>query len=120
MCGGSSQLAPVRAPYFDSADLLIAADCTAYACGAFHERFIKGRATVIGCPKLDGVNYAEKLAAILASNDIRSVTLTRILVPCCGGLERMAKEALRNCGKNIPLEVVTIGMDGGIVRTERG
>ena len=114
------QLAPVRAPYFEGAELLIAADCTAYAHGAFHERFIKGRATVIGCPKLDGVNYAEKLAAILSINDIRSVTLTRMLVPCCGGLERMAREALKNCGKEIPLEIATIAMDGAIVRVEKG
>ena len=114
------QLAPIQAPYFDGADLLIAADCTAYAHGAFHERFIKGRAVVIGCPKLDGVNYAEKLAAILQSNDIRSITLTRMLVPCCGGLEYMAREALKNSGKEIPMEVVTIGIDGEILRVQKG
>ena len=114
------QLAPIQAPYFDGADLLIAADCTAYAHGAFHERFIKGRAVVIGCPKLDGVNYAEKLAAILQANDIRSITLTRMLVPCCGGLEYMAREALKNSGKEIPIEVVTIGIDGKILRVQKG
>ena len=114
------QLAPVQAPCFDGADLLIAADCTAYAYGAFHERFIKGRAVVIGCPKLDGVNYAEKLAAILQANDIRSITLTRMLVPCCGGLEYMAREALKNSGKRIPIEVVTIAMDGEILKVEKG
>ena len=109
------QLAPVRAPYFDGADLLVAADCTAYAYGAFHEKFIRGRATLIACPKLDGVNYAEKLAAILQNNDIRSVTLTRMQVPCCGGLEHMLREALKNCAKALPLRVVVIGMDGRIV-----
>ena len=113
------QLAPIQAPYFDGADLLIAADCTAYAHGAFHERFIKGRAVVIGCPKLDGVNYAEKLAAILQANDIKSITLTRMLVPCCGGLEYMAREALKNSGKQIPMEVVTIGLDGEILRVQK-
>ena len=113
------RLAPIRAPYFDGADLLIAADCTAYAYGAFHERFIKGRAVVIGCPKLDGVNYAEKLCAILQANDIRSITLTRMLVPCCGGLEYMAREALKNSGKQIPIEVVTIAMDGEIMRIQK-
>ena len=113
------QLAPIQTPYFDGADLLIAADCTAYAHGAFHERFIKGRAVVIGCPKLDGVNYAEKLAAILQANDIKSITLTRMLVPCCGGLEYMAREALKNSGKQIPIEVVTIGLDGEILRAQK-
>ena len=109
------QLAPVRAPYFDGADLLVAADCTAYACGAFHEKFIRGRTTLIACPKLDGVNYAEKLAAILQNNDIRSVTLTRMQVPCCGGLERMLREALKNSAKALPLRVVVIGLDGRIL-----
>ena len=109
------QLAPLRAPYFDGADLLVAADCTAYAFGAFHEKFIRGRATLIACPKLDGVNYGEKLAAILQNNDIRSVTLTRMQVPCCGGLERMLREALNNSGKALSLRVVVIGMDGRIL-----
>ena len=113
------QLAPIQAPYFDGADLLIAADCTAYAYGAFHERFIKGRTVLIGCPKLDGVNYAEKLAAILQANDIRSITLTRMLVPCCGGLDYMTREAIKNSGKQIPLEVATIAMDGEILRIQK-
>ena len=109
------QLAPVRAPYFDGANLLVAADCTAYAFGAFHEKFIHGRTVLIACPKLDGVNYAEKLSAILQSNDVRSVTLTRMQVPCCGGLEHMLREALKNSGRALSLRVVVIGMDGRIV-----
>lgn len=109
------QLAPVKAPYFDGADLLIAADCTAFSYGAFHEDFIKGRVALIGCPKLDHTNYAEKLAAILRENDIKSVTLTRMQVPCCGGLAFMLGEALKSCGKDIPVRVVTIGMDGRIL-----
>lgn len=113
------QLAPIRAPYFDGAQLLVAADCTAYAFGNFHERFMRGRAVLIGCPKLDGVNYAEKLSAILASNEIQSVTLTRMQVPCCGGLERMLRAAIENSGRHLALEVVTIAMDGGVLSTER-
>lgn len=88
------QLVPVRAPYFDGCDLLIAADCTAYACGSFHADFIRGRVTLIGCPKLDRADYAEKLTAILTENDVRSVTLTRMEVPCCGGLEYAARQSL--------------------------
>lgn len=113
------QLAPVRAPYFDGADLLIAADCTAYAYGAFHEEFIRGRATLIACPKLDGFNYAQKLAAILASNEIRSVTLVRMQVPCCGGLERMLQVALENSGRELPVETVVVGMDGSILERRK-
>ena len=113
------QLAPVRAPYFDGADLLIAADCTAYAYGAFHEEFIRGRATLIACPKLDGFNYAQKLAAILASNEIRSVTLVRMQVPCCGGLERMLQVALENSGRELPAETVVVGMDGSILERRK-
>ena len=109
------QLAPVKSDYFDGADLLIAADCTAYSYGAFHEDFIKGRVALIGCPKLDHTNYAEKLTEILRQNDIRSVTLTRMQVPCCGGLAFMLGEALKSCGKDIPVKVVTIGMDGRIL-----
>ena len=109
------QLAPVKAPYFNGADLLIAADCTAYSYGAFHEDFIRGRVALIGCPKLDHVDYAEKLAAILRENDIHSVTLTRMQVPCCGGLAFMLGEALKKCGKEVPVRVVTIGMDGRIL-----
>ena len=109
------QLAPVKAEYFDGADLLIAADCTAYSYGAFHEDFLRGRVALIGCPKLDRTNYAEKLSAILRENDIRSVTLVRMQVPCCGGLAFMLGEALKTCGKEIPVRVVTIGMDGRIL-----
>ncbi len=109
------KLAPVRAPYFQSADLLVAADCTAYARSSFHEDFIRGRSVLIGCPKLDGENYAEKLAAILRENDVHSVTLTRMRVPCCGGLERMLRTALENCGKQLPLEIAVIDMNGDIM-----
>ena len=109
------KLAPVNAPYFDGADLLIAADCTAYAYGNFHNRFMKNRVTLIGCPKLDGVQYAEKLSQIFALNNIRSITLTRMTVPCCGGLAFAVKTALEQCGKKIPLTIVTISPDGQIV-----
>ena len=109
------KLAPVNAPYFDGADLLIAADCTAYAYGSFHSEFIRGKVTLIGCPKLDAVNYAEKLAQIFAHNDIRSVTVTRMTVPCCGGLPFAVKNALAVSGKDIPLKVVTISPDGEII-----
>ncbi|MBO4939308.1 MAG: 4Fe-4S binding protein [Oscillospiraceae bacterium] len=109
------KLAPVNAPWFDGADLLIAADCTAYAYGNFHDKFIRDRITLIGCPKLDGVPYAEKLTQIFANNDIRSVTLTRMTVPCCGGLAFAVKTALEQCGKNIPLNIVTISPDGQIM-----
>ena len=110
------KLAPVNAPYFDGANLLVAADCTAYAYGSFHTDFIRGRITLIGCPKLDGTDYSQKLAEIFRGNQIRSVTVTRMTVPCCGGLERMVKAALENSGKNIPCRVVTIGIDGKIVK----
>ena len=110
------KLAPVTAPYFADADLLIAADCTAFAYGNFHRDFINGRVTLVGCPKLDGVNYAEKLAAILQNNNIRSVTLTRMTVPCCGGLSYAAETAIAQCGKNIPLQIVTITPDGQLVK----
>ena len=109
------KLAPVNAPWFDGADLLIAADCTAYAYGDFHDRFIKGRVTLIGCPKLDAVSYAEKIRQILENNDIRSITLTRMTVPCCGGLSYAVKIAIAECGKDIPLHIVTISPDGKIV-----
>ena len=109
------QLAPVNSPWFDGADLLIAADCTAYAYGNFHRDFIRGRVTLIGCPKLDPVQYAGKLASIFSSNDVRSITLTRMTVPCCGGLAYAVKTALEMCGKQIPLRIVTIGPDGRIV-----
>ncbi len=109
------KLVPVKAPYFDGADLLIAADCTAFAHGDFHRRFIRGRVTLIGCPKLDEGDYAEKLAAILAQNDIRSVTITRMEVPCCGGLENAVRRALQQSGKFIPWHVVVVAADGAIL-----
>ena len=105
----------INAPYFDGARLLIAADCTAYAYAAFHERFIKGHITLVGCPKLDSVDYAEKLTEITRENDIKSVTVVRMEVPCCGGLELAAKKALRQSGKFIPWQVVTVTMDGRLV-----
>ena len=109
------KLAPVNAPYFDGAKLLVAADCTAYAYGNFHEDFIKGKVTLVGCPKLDSVDYAEKLTEILARNDIRSVTVVRMEVPCCGGMEQAVKTALQKSGKFIPWQVVTISTDGRIL-----
>lgn len=109
------KLAPVNAPYFQGANLLIAADCTAYAYGDFHNRFIKGKITLIGCPKLDMVEYAEKLTEIISNNDIKSVTVVRMEVPCCGGIEYAAKTALQNSGKFIPWQVVTIATDGKIL-----
>ncbi len=109
------KLVPVNAPYFDGAKLLIAADCTAYAYAAFHERFMKGHITLVGCPKLDGVDYSEKLTEIIRNNDIQSVTIVRMEVPCCGGLEHAAKTALQNSGKFIPWQVVTVSTEGRIL-----
>lgn len=109
------KLVPVNAPYFNGTKLLIAADCTAYAYAAFHERFIKGHITLVGCPKLDSVNYADKLCAIIRGNDIKSVTVVRMDVPCCGGLENAAKAALQNSEKFIPWQIVTISTDGRIL-----
>lgn len=109
------KLVPVNAPYFNGSKLLIAADCTAYAYAAFHERFIKGHTTLVGCPKLDNVNYADKLSAIIRRNDIKSVTVVRMEVPCCGGLENAAKTALQNSEKFIPWQIVTISTDGRIL-----
>ena len=109
------KLIPVNAPYFNGADLLIAADCTAYAYAGMHKEFMQGRITVIGCPKLDQIDYSEKLGAILGCNDIKIVTLVRMEVPCCGGLEMAAKRALQQCGKEIPFRVVTISLDGHII-----
>lgn len=109
------KLAPVNAPYFNGVKLLVAADCTAYAYGNFHEDFIRGKATLIGCPKLDSVDYAEKLTAILANNDIQSVTVVRMEVPCCGGIEQAVKTALQKSGKFLPWQVVTISTDGRIL-----
>lgn len=109
------KLAPTQAPYFEGANLLIAADCCAYAFAGFHERFIRNRTCVIGCPKLDAVDYTDKLAEIIAGNDIKSVTICRMEVPCCGGLEHMAVEALKRSGKFIPWQVVTFSLDGRIL-----
>ena len=109
------KLAPVNAPYFDGAKLLVAADCSAYAYAGFHERFIKGRITLVGCPKLDGVDYARKLAEIISQNAIRSVTVVRMEVPCCGGLEQAVKRALQESGKQIPWQVVILSTDGHII-----
>lgn len=109
------KLAPVNAPYFDGADLLIAADCTAYAYGNFHSQFMQGKVVLIGCPKLDAVNYAEKLSQIFAYNDIKSITITRMTVPCCGGLPFAAKTALAMSGKDIPLNIITISPDGQLL-----
>ena len=109
------KLTPVKSKYFDGAHLLIAADCTAYAYGSFHEDFIDGRTLLIGCSKLDAVDYAEKLGEILYANDVRSVTLVRMQVPCCGGLELAAKRAIAASGKDIPLSVVTVASDGRLL-----
>ena len=109
------KLAPVKAPWYSGANLLVAADCAAYAYGDFHNRFIRNRVTLIGCPKLDMEDYAEKLGAILANNDIRSLTIVRMEVPCCGGLELAARKALQESGKFIPWQVVTVATDGRIV-----
>lgn len=109
------KLVPVNAPYFDGAKLLIAADCTAFAYGNFHNEFIQGHITLIGCPKLDDGDYAEKLTAIISGNDIKSVTIVRMEVPCCGGIENAAKRALQASGKFIPWRVVTISTDGRIL-----
>ena len=109
------QLAPVKAPYFEGARLLVAADCTAYAYGNFHRDFIRGRVALIGCPKLDDVDYSEKLTEILRQNDVKSLTIVRMEVPCCGGIERAAVSALQNSGKFIPWQVVTVSVDGRIL-----
>jgi ferredoxin len=109
------KLAPVNAPYFDRANLLIAADCTAYAYGDFHNRFIRNRVTLIGCPKLDAGDYTEKLTEIIKNNEIKSVTVVRMEVPCCGGIEQAVRQALMASGKMIPWQVVTISTDGQIL-----
>lgn len=109
------KLLPVRAPWLNGAKLLVAADCTAYAYAAFHEDFIKDHAVIVGCPKLDSVDYSEKLTAIFSGNNIRSVTLARMTVPCCGGLAHAVKNALSQCGKEIPSNTVIISPDGGII-----
>ncbi|MBQ8311702.1 MAG: 4Fe-4S binding protein [Clostridia bacterium] len=109
------KLAPVNAPYFNGAHLLVAADCTAYAYANMHQEFMRGRVTLIGCPKLDAVDYAEKLTAIIGQNEVRSVTVVRMEVPCCGGIELAVKRALQQSGKFIPWRVVTISTDGRIL-----
>lgn len=109
------KLVPVSAPYFKGADLLIAADCTAYAYANFHADFMNGKITLIGCPKLDAIDYSLKLTEIIKLNDIRSITVLRMEVPCCGGLEMAAKKALQTSAKTLPLKVVTISIDGKIL-----
>lgn len=109
------KLIPAKAAYLDGAELLIAADCTAYAYGSFHHDFIRGKVTLIACPKLDAVDYSQKLTQIFLQNDIRSITVTRMLVPCCGGLSHAVETALAACGREIPLRIVTISPDGSIV-----
>lgn len=109
------KLMPVNSPYFEGASLLISADCAAYAYGNFHQKFMKNRITIIGCPKLDEGDYSEKLTAILKKNNIKSVTVVRMEVPCCGGIENAVKSALRNCEKMIPWQVVAISTDGNLV-----
>lgn len=109
------KLAPINAPYFDGAKLLIAADCTAYAYANFHKDFIRNKVTLIGCPKLDGVDYSEKLTEIIRNNDILSVTVVRMEVPCCGGIEMAVKKALQASGKFIPWNVITVSIEGEIM-----
>lgn len=109
------KLVPINAPYFNGANLLIAADCTAYAYGDFHNKFIKNRITLIGCPKLDEGDYADKLTAILENNDIKSLTVVRMQVPCCGGIVNAVKKALLQSGKLIPWNIVTISTSGEII-----
>lgn len=108
------KLVPVNAPYFQGSSLLVAADCTAYAYANFHQEFMKGKITLVGCPKLDSIDYSEKLTQIIKNNDIQSVTIVRMEVPCCGGLENAAKRAIQNSGKFLPWQVVTITTDGRI------
>ena len=109
------RLVPARAPYFQGAKLLVAADCTAYAYANFHQEFMRGKVTIVGCPKLDNVDYSEKLTEILRENDIKGLTIVRMEVPCCGGLETAAKKALQASGKFIPWQVVTLSLDGRIL-----
>lgn len=110
------RLAPPTASFYQGADLLIAADCTAYAYGRFHQDFIRDRIVLIGCPKLDDTDYSLKLTDILAKNEIRSVTVVRMEVPCCGGISYAAEKAVARCGKKLPMQIITIGTDGEICR----
>jgi hypothetical protein len=109
------KLVPAKAPYFDGARLLIAANCCAYASGDFHGAFMRDMVTLIGCPKLDGVDYSEKLTEIFTRNNIESVMVTRMEVPCCGGIDKAASDALRRSGKTIPLQVVTLAVNGDVM-----
>ena len=109
------KLAPIRAPFYDGAQLLIAADCAAYAHGNFHRDFIRGRVTLICCPKLDAVDYSIKLAGIFQNNDIQSITVARMEVPCCGGIEYAVRTALEECGKAIPCQMVILSTDGEVL-----
>ena len=109
------KLLPPKAPFFDGAKLLIAADCAAYTYANMHEDFIKGRVTLIGCPKLDAIDYTDKLTEIISNNDIKSITVVRMVVPCCGGIQTAAETALKNSGKFIPWQVVTLSLDGKII-----
>ena len=109
------KLAPIAAPFFNGADLLIAADCTAYAYANFHSDFIQNKTTLIGCPKLDGIDYSQKLAAIITNNNINSITVVRMEVPCCGGIAFAVKQAIQTSEKNLPLQVITISTDGKIL-----
>ena len=113
------KLAPVNAPFFHDADVLIAADCTAYACGDFHSRFMRGKVTLIGCTKLDDTDYSEKLAEIFNQNSVKNLTVARMDVPCCGGMENAVRAALSKSGRDIPCTVVVIGRDGKILKSER-
>ncbi len=112
------KLVPPNAPWFQGAHLLIAADCTAYACGSFHSDFMKGKVTVIGCPKLDSIDYSQKLADIVSTNDLKSITVVRMQVPCCGGLPFAVKTALEQSGKSVPLGIVTLSPDGRVINKE--
>lgn len=112
------KLVPAEARFFDGADLLIAADCTAYACGSFHSRFMLGKVTLIGCTKLDDTDYSEKLAEIFRRNDIRSITVVRMDVPCCGGMENAVREALHKSGRDLPCTVTVVGRDGQLLKSE--
>ena len=114
------KLIPANAPYFDNSDLLIAADCTAFAYADFHRDFIKNRITLIGCPKLDSIDYSEKISEIMKNNKISSIKIVKMEVPCCSGLESAVKKALQNSGKNIPLNVVTVSINGKIIKNMAG